>query len=471
VLIHNYDRIGDRPATGLLTDSEYLEAARQHLTTKGKAAQNKVKDRNFGIYGAWVYLFLNYSDYRLHSQYGAMHCLSGICSLIMMHLSQSRSTKMSSLMKSYLRNCNMHPYCTREKEPHIHWLLKRDENRFDCIMASCIKPTGMHEEKKAPTSIYDKFGKLKCAEDINIFAYFLPYLVSTVGDHFSKAYKSFICMLSNNVREIIQRFIPAAEVGPLQNRYEITWTIFVLTVTSVLILLNMCIYVAISILQSLCVGEGLFPPNINTFIYHEMVHLVPMVEQFGPPREIWEFRGERLVRQIKDSAPNKGGLLLEISAVKMYMAMESEKTTTVYNEEAYGEADENLPAKESISLQCVSESRRIIFNKQELIELLTCIISSVPLSAEAIHDLKMLKITIECTHQDTVLAALGSRFCWLGYTKSVYLKATSNVATDINIKGRGIQFHRAYDSIKSNWWKSSQVNSWASRLKLAPKLL
>jgi hypothetical protein len=232
----------------------------------------------------------------------------------------------------------------------------------------------------------------------------------------------------------------------------------------------MCIYVAISILQSLCVGEGLFPPNINTFIYHEMVHLVPMVEQFGPPREIWEFRGERLVRQIKDSAPNKGGVSLEISAVKMYMAMESEKTTTVYNEEAYGEADENLPAKESISLQCVSESRRIIFNKEELIELLTCIIASVPLSAEAIHDLKTLKITIECTHQDTVVAALGSRFCWLGYTKSVYLKATSNVATDINIKGRGIQFHRAYDSIKSNWWKSSQVNSWA-RLKSAPKLL
>ena len=229
--IHNYDRIGDRPATGLLTDTEYLEAARQHLTTKGKAAQKKVKDRNFGIYGAWVYVFLNYSDYRLHSQYGAMHCLSGICSLIMMHISQSRSTKMSSLMKSYLRNRNMHPYCTRTEEPHIPWLLKTsDENRFDCIMASCIKPTGMHEEK-APTSIYDKFGKLKCAEDINIFAYFLPYLVSTVGDHFSKAYKSFICMLSNNVREIIQRFIPAAEVGPLQNRYVIT-CIIVVTVTS-----------------------------------------------------------------------------------------------------------------------------------------------------------------------------------------------------------------------------------------------
>ena len=147
----------------------------------------------------------------------------------------------------------------------------------------------------------------------------------------------------------------------------------------------MCIHVAISILQSLCVGEGLFPPNINTFIYHEMVHLVPMVEQFGPPREIWEFRGERLVvRQIKDSAPNKGGLSLEISAVKMYMAMESEKTTTVYNEEAYGEADENLPTKQSISLHCVS--RRIIFNKQELIELLTCIINTVRLSAAAIHD-------------------------------------------------------------------------------------
>ena len=67
------------------------------------------------------------------------------------------------------------------------------------LLASCLRPVGMHEEK-APQNLVLRMGYLKkCAEVINIFAYFLPYMVSEVGDHFGSSYKAFICMLSSNV--------------------------------------------------------------------------------------------------------------------------------------------------------------------------------------------------------------------------------------------------------------------------------
>lgn len=83
----------------------------------------------------------------------------------------------------------------------------------------------------------------------------------------------------------------------------------------------------------MAVGEGLFPPTVNTLINHELVHLVAEISYFGPPREIWEFKQEQLVNQIKKSKINKGGKSIEITAVKLYMSREIGNRVVYRNEE------------------------------------------------------------------------------------------------------------------------------------------
>ena len=199
-----------------ITDSEYLAAGLAVMQKKTTKERTSAIRENYGIYGVWNYVFLNYSNYQLHAQFGAMHSLSGMCKMFFNCISHEKAD-FSTNLKKYLDKRNLHPYCN-DKPPYIPWCLKAtDETAFDCTLASLLKPIGLHEEK-APKCLYQKKGLLKCGEVINIFAYFLPFLVSEVGDHFGLAYKAFFCMMANNVRGIIAHSLTSAQMTYLQDR-------------------------------------------------------------------------------------------------------------------------------------------------------------------------------------------------------------------------------------------------------------
>lgn len=200
------------------TDSDYLQSGLAVLQQKTKKNRDAAIKQNNGIYGVWPYVHLNYSDYQKHAHFGAMHAISGTCKLFFKYISGSRGNEMSKNMKKYLKNRNLHPYATAAGHEELPWKLSfKDETRFDCILACCLRPIGMHEEK-SPKNMFQRQGNLKCAEVINIFAYFLPYMVSEVGDHFGSSYKAFLCMLSGNVRSLIAHSMTAAQATSLQKR-------------------------------------------------------------------------------------------------------------------------------------------------------------------------------------------------------------------------------------------------------------
>jgi len=202
-----------------ITDSEYLTAGLAVMQKKKKKETASAIRENYGVYGVWAFVFLNYSNYQLHAQFGAMHSLSGMCKMFFSFISHEKAD-LSRNMKKYLKQRNLHPYCN-DQRPYIPWCLKaRDETAFDCTLASILRPIGLHEGK-APKCLYQRKGHLKCAEVIQIFAYFLPFLVSEVGDHFGSAYKAFFCMMANNVRGIIAHSMTAAQMNYLQDRYEL----------------------------------------------------------------------------------------------------------------------------------------------------------------------------------------------------------------------------------------------------------
>jgi hypothetical protein len=201
------------------TDSKYLENGLKIL--RGRA--RNIKHSN-GVYGVWPYVHLDYSDYQSHAQYGAMHAMSGVIKMFLTYMSIARSGGMSHNMKSYLKDRSLHPYLYTKTDGSniaqpIPWHLRANEEiAIDCILACCLKPKGMHEEK-APKSLFQKMGKLKCAELINVFAYFVPYLLQQgAGEQLGSSYKSFFCMLAHNVRAMISRFMSGKGQEQLQQR-------------------------------------------------------------------------------------------------------------------------------------------------------------------------------------------------------------------------------------------------------------
>ena len=199
------------------TDTAYLEAALNVLRLSpktSKAARDKfIRNESHGIYGAWHFVHLSYSDYQKHAQYGMMHALKGICHFFISFISKSRSNSISKNMSTYFSERNLHQY-----GGSYPWNINSsDETQFDCTLNCLLRPSGLHEEK-APRIMYQKLGSLKAIEIINLFSYFLPYLVHRVGDNFGSSYKAFISMLACNVRDLMKRFITAADAKELQKR-------------------------------------------------------------------------------------------------------------------------------------------------------------------------------------------------------------------------------------------------------------
>ena len=205
------------------TDSLYLQNGFKILSQGRKKLKH-----SHGVYGVWPYVHLDYSDYRLQAQYGAMHAMSGVIKMFLTYISISRSGGMTRNMKSYLQDRSLHPYLYTKPDGSktvlpIPWHLRANEEiGIDCILACCLKPKGMHEEK-VPKCAFQKMGKLKCAEVINVFAYFIPYLLEQgAGNHFGSSYKIFFCMLAQNVRAMISRFMSGKGQRKLQQRYVCT---------------------------------------------------------------------------------------------------------------------------------------------------------------------------------------------------------------------------------------------------------
>lgn len=183
---------------------------------------------------------------------------------------------------------------------------------------------------------------------------------------------------------------------------------------------------------------------------------------FGPPREIWEFRQEQMVQQISRNRPQKGGVSVEQTAVKVYMAKEDGKKE-IFNEISYSDDHK----KSSTSLEKKEGNEGLLLRKQEILMLLSCFVHNANLSESTRDSLQELKLVVEGKSPDSMAEALGFRYSWLGYAPKVYLKARSTIAKEICLQGRGSRFYSFSEPVghlKSKWFKPEEVSSWV-RLK------
>ena len=61
-----------------------------------------------------------------------------------------------------------------------------------------------------------------------------------------------------------------------------------------------------TIIETLCVHEGLFGESECLMVHHQMLHFARFIEQMGPIDSFWTYVGERAMWNVKDGAP-KGG--------------------------------------------------------------------------------------------------------------------------------------------------------------------
>ena len=193
-------------------------------------------------------------------------------------------------------------------------------------------------------------------------------------------------------------------------------------------------------------------------VYHELVHLLDSTKYFGPPREIWEFRQEQMVQQISRNRPQKGGVSVEQTAVKFYMAKEDGKKE-IFNQESCCEDGDD----QAITMQEKEQrNERILLRKPEILQIITSFINNINLSEGTRDSLKGLKKVVEGKSPESMAEALGFKYSWLGYGQKVYLRARSKVANEICLQGRGSKYYSFEQQIghrKSNWFRPDEISS------------
>ncbi len=201
---------------------------------------------------------------------------------------------------------------------------------------------------------------------------------------------------------------------------------------------------------------------------HEMVHIVAMTHLWGPPREIWEFKQEQLVQQIKRSAP-KGGVSVDKTAVKVCMLREVQKLDH-YNKNPYDATKEEASDPNALNFSSAVQYE-YHFNKNEVLVLLEWLITLDQFSDEAVHELQFLladmKLQKNCTSANDVNNYLqgwsNGDFNWIACTNACYNKVQSALDQQCTIRPRGIRFHNEEElsqKISGNWHHSEQRSSW-----------
>lgn len=79
-----------------------------------------------------------------------------------------------------------------------------------------------------------------------------------------------------------------------------------------------------SIMQNICLREGLFPLSEALFCVHQMIHLSKFIRCWGPLKGWWSLPGERMIGSIKNIVPI-GGVSFKKTAMDRYNVLEDSR--------------------------------------------------------------------------------------------------------------------------------------------------
>ena len=156
------------------------------------------------------------------------------------------------------------------------WLYSNDQqSKIDAYINCIVIPSSLSNEF-AFNNIFQQTGFLRCADLIKfvkIVLKLIPFIVPKQG------YDTFYEMISEDFCDLLAPYFSEEDLTKLQDR----------------------------LFETVALHEGLFPITESKFTYHQLVHLVDNIRNWGPLSNSSEAAGERAIAMIKRTVPKNGG--------------------------------------------------------------------------------------------------------------------------------------------------------------------
>ena len=284
----------------------------QHLADAMKARdlnKNWVKGTKKNVHGiqdVWAFDRLPYSDIATQVDWPVVHAITGIEGLFNRLLfgeeklseaknkAKPKEKNIKDLNEKSCKSKISNNSTEEELKPKMSippyrpeespWEASSDDKNKCRAWLSCLLfPSGLNDDSWDLRSIISSKNELqrtKMNQKLKVYTCFMGvimYNFRTVPDPFHW----FFLMFANDFARLQQNMILKEDVVQLSN----------------------------DIIETVCLTEGLFPSGVCTSQMHQLIHLAPMIYNFGPPIGISEFPGERAVGNVKrrKTKGNTGG--------------------------------------------------------------------------------------------------------------------------------------------------------------------
>jgi len=244
---------------------------------------------------------LDYFDLQTDVPYGSYHVFKNIASNLIECFKGNRAKRTNELIE-YSEHTKTHLLHYQKDHQGIKapWVYTNDEqNRIDAHVHCILIPSGL-KNQFAIKNIFLHTGYLRCADLI----VFLKILLNLVIFIVPKAdYDIFYQLISEDTCDLLSPFFSEIDLDQLQNR----------------------------LFETVAVHEGLFPITESRFSYHQLIHLVQNIKNWGPLSNSSEAAGERAIGIIKRYVPKKGGTGVDLTAIDRYIPKERNNAKDCYD--------------------------------------------------------------------------------------------------------------------------------------------
>ena len=295
IYYRHFDFRAQRPYRRIASDVHLNDAREAKLLNDSRKTKGSTKKNVNGIQDVWPFDRLPYSDIATQIDWPLLHAITGIEELLNGllfgdKLWESRPQKekkkpdVEPLKKPPVVVKTCPPYHPRD----CPWEGSADEKKTCNAWLSCvILPSGCNNswDLKKMISNDGVLKYTKMDQTLKVYTCFM----SIIMYNFTKVpliYKWFFLMFAHDMTRLQQSSILKSNVDSLTN----------------------------DIIETVCIFEGLFFASAITSQLHQLIHMAPVINRFGPLMGISEFPGERSVgvlKRRKTKSSNTGGRSFE----------------------------------------------------------------------------------------------------------------------------------------------------------------
>jgi hypothetical protein len=223
-----------------------------------------------GVKGNWAFFPLPYSN-RRNISWDLMHIFKNWSTYLLDFLAST----LKDFPADYCKKCYTHPYLYTNRGQLPFALSKQDKELMN-ILLRCVRLPKAYKNDFKIKILYEKKGEkhpfLKAIDHIHLLTVYLPFILSL--SKISLAYVAFFAIISEDFSDLMAVEIKKDDLPELfEERLP----------------------------ELLSIKEGLFPDSEGKIIFHQILDLRVLIEQFGPLRNSWAMPGERAMSTMKES--------------------------------------------------------------------------------------------------------------------------------------------------------------------------